>query len=118
MTCLCRAGWSSRTWLQKAGSCSLAYRQAVAGFAVLLLHPLLSVPLKASSQAHQEEGDVIKERGIRLRGFIRNIFFFFYEKYSIFARLNEESSCSLNPSYLTGLPTDSKCLFALSQRAL
>lgn len=49
-----------------------------------------------------------RKRNQTQRIYTEHFFIFFYEKYSIFARLNEESSCSLNPSYLTGLPTDSQ----------
>lgn len=102
-------GWELFSCLQ-AGGC----RIRCVAFTSPALCPIESLFPGASGRGGCDK----RKRNQTQRIYTEHFFFFFYEKYSIFARLNEESSCSLNPSYLTGLPTDSKCLFALSQRAL
>lgn len=116
MTCLCRAGRSSRTWLQKAGSCALAYMSTRNTSCMICCvafaspgHPIESLFPGTSGRRGGK-----RKRNWTQRICMEHFFIFLYEKYSIFVRLKEESSCSLNPVYLTGLPTDSKCLFTQS----
>lgn len=88
------------TFVRLPAAAGWFWRQTVAVFGVMLLHPLSVLPWRASSYCHQEEGKRIKERGIQLRGFVFKPFSFLpLENVALcFPNLNNrQSSYSLGP---------------------